>query len=312
MKKMIIFILIIMGCLSLLTAGTTGTAGTKYSVAILSFVERGVELEGRGAVVRDLVFSTLSKTPGIVLVERGQLDKIITETELNLSGVIAPKQAIRIGQLTGAKILITGSIFKIEENTHMVAKIISTETGRVKGCSTEGCENLEAPAVKLAEKIEKILLENTLQPAAPAAQSLNLDSLRRQLKGKRLPTAYVDISEKHIGRNAADPAAETEIIYIYKQLGGNVVDKEGDTSKTLFKIQGQGFSEFAGRTGNLVTVKARLEVKVLDNKGNVVAIDRESTVKVDLNEMIAGKAALQLAAQKIAARILPKIAAAGK
>ena len=71
---------------------------------------------------------------------------------------------------------------------------------------------------------------------------------------------------------------------------------------------GEGFSEFAMRHGNLVSVKARLEVKAVDRQTDkVIAMDRQTAVVVDLTEQIAGKSALQKAAAEIAERLLPKL-----
>jgi hypothetical protein len=63
------------------------------------------------------------------------------------------------------------------------------------------------------------------------------------------------------------------------------------------------------RHGNLISVKARLELKAIDQAtGKVVAIDRQTTVAVELTEQIAGKTALQEAGAMLAERMLPKIA----
>jgi ethanolamine utilization microcompartment shell protein EutS len=73
-------------------------------------------------------------------------------------------------------------------------------------------------------------------------------------------------------------------------------------------IKGEGFSEFALRCGNLISVKARLEIAAVDRAtGKVVATDRQTSVEVDLTEQIAGKKALQTAAAAIAERLLPKL-----
>jgi ribosome maturation factor RimP len=62
------------------------------------------------------------------------------------------------------------------------------------------------------------------------------------------------------------------------------------------------------RHGNLVSVKARLEVKAVDQaSGKIVAVDRQTTVAVDLTEQIAAKTALQQASAAIAERLLPKL-----
>ena len=83
--------------------------------------------------------------------------------------------------------------------------------------------------------------------------------------------------------------------------------QDADSKKADLIIAGEGFSEFAGRRGNLVSIKSRLEVKVLDKAGNVVAVDKQTTAEVDLAEQVAGKKSLQEASAKIAERILPKL-----
>ena len=49
-------------------------------------------------------------------------------------------------------------------------------------------------------------------------------------------------------------------------------------------------------------------MKAIDRRtGRVLAVDRQTTVALDLTEIIAGKTALQEAAAKIAERMLPKL-----
>jgi hypothetical protein len=74
------------------------------------------------------------------------------------------------------------------------------------------------------------------------------------------------------------------------------------------KLIGEGISEFASRIGDLVSVKARLEVKAIDPvNGQVIAVERQTVVMVDATEQIAAKNALQRAAAMIAERLLPKL-----
>ena len=44
----------------------------------------------------------------MILVERAELEKVLGEAELGLSGTVSPETAARIGHLTGAKVLVTG------------------------------------------------------------------------------------------------------------------------------------------------------------------------------------------------------------
>ncbi len=91
---------------------------------------------------------------------------------------------------------------------------------------------------------------------------------------------------------------------IAKELGFEVTE---DESQADIVIKGEGFSEFAMRKGNLISVKARVEIKALDKKQNIIAVDRQTSVEVDVVELMAGKKALQNASAKIASRLLVKI-----
>ena len=105
-----------------------------------------------------------------------------------------------------------------------------------------------------------------------------------------------------------DPAAETELTLFAKETGFEVIDPDAPEAKRAqVAVEGEGFSEFAMRRGNLVSVKARLEVKAIDrDSGRIIATDRQTAVEVDLTEQVAGKKALQSASAVIAERILPK------
>ncbi len=112
-----------------------------------------------------------------------------------------------------------------------------------------------------------------------------------------------------MGQITIDPAAETEIALFASESGFEVIDADkGAGRKAEVLLAGEGVSEFATRHGNLISVKARLELKAVDAaSGRVLAIDRQTAVQVDLSEQLAGKAALQEAAAEIASRLLPKI-----
>jgi hypothetical protein len=120
----------------------------------------------------------------------------------------------------------------------------------------------------------------------------------------------IQVTERHVGQRTIDPAAETELALFCRELGFTVVDNApGSRGEADVLLTGEGFSEFAARHGQLVSVRARLELKAVERRtGRVLAVGRQTTVAVDMTEQIAGKTALQEAAAELASRILPQLA----
>jgi hypothetical protein len=286
---------------------------TIYPSALLPFQERGAGAKGYGEKVTDLLFASLVVRPDFYLVERAEMQKLQDEQELNLSGMVPADQATQIGKLTGAKLLITGSVIESDNALFLVAKVIGTENGRVLGVSAEGkASDALAPLVQqLAEKIGKLMTEQASQLVVPlVTKEDRVAVLKAKLGDAPRPVLSIQVAERHVGQVTVDPAAETELGLIANEAGFTVLDKAAVESKPDVLITGEGFSEFAMRRGNLVCVKARLELKAIDREtGKVLATDRQTAVAVDLSEQLAGKAALQEAAAQLASRVLAKVVA---
>ena len=123
-------------------------APTVYPTAVLPFSERGREAKEFGSKVTDLAFANLVANPDLFLVDRKDMKKIFDELELNVSGAVNPNEATQVGQLIGAKLIVTGSALNVGNPLYLVAKIIGTETSRVVGASVKGRldDELDTPA----------------------------------------------------------------------------------------------------------------------------------------------------------------------
>jgi TolB-like protein len=282
-----------------------------FPVAIFPFQERGREVSELGNKATDLLFANLAAEPELYLVERADLKKILDEQELNVSGLVDPATATKVGQLTGAKILITGSVLQVDTSLYVIAKVIGTETSRVLGASVKGGvrDDLGGLVEELAKKVNELVSTRAEELVAkPVTREDQLADLKKKLGGGKRPTVAIDVKERHISQVAIDPAAETELALFCSESGFQVFDRQEGKKKADVLITGEGFSEFAARHGNLVSVKARLEVKAVDRAtGRLLAIDRHVSIGVDLSEQLAGKNALQNAAAELAGRILPKL-----
>lgn len=288
-----------------------------YPTALFVFEERGSGARDLGPKVADLLFAKLAAREGLSLVDREDLKKTLAEAELNLSGAVKAGEATKIGQLTGAKILVTGSVVHVDKKLYLVAKIIGTETSRVVGASVDGkaTDELDDLVNKLSDKVAETISKRSDELVAKVAvKGDRIAALKQQMKKGKRPSVMIKVSERHIGAATIDPAAQTELMLFCKELGFDVIDsEEGQKVKADVIISGEGLSTFASRRGNLMTVKARLEIKAVDRATDkVLAVDRQTVVVVDLTEPLAGKAALQEAAADIAERLLPKLLAETK
>ena len=278
-------------------------------VAIFDFESKDEAVRDLGPKISTLVNANLSAEPQIVTVERAELDKVLGEHELGLSGTVSSDSAAKVGQLTGAKVLVTGRVFKVDDQLFIVAKIIGTETSRVYGEMVQGNEKTSIAnlSADLAKKIAADVAKNgdTLVAKVETRQEL-VARIKKALGDKALPSVSVKIGEQHFGQRVIDPAAETELGSILQECGFKLVDS-GSTNRADVVITGDALSAYGTRKGNLISCKSRVEVKALRQNGDLITVDRQTSVAVDTAEQTAAKTALQNAAAGLAERLLTKL-----
>ncbi|MDB6053406.1 MAG: hypothetical protein JWN25_929 [Verrucomicrobiales bacterium] len=277
--------------------------------AILDFESKEEGMRDLGPKVSTLLNALLSADPNLIMVKRAELEKLMGEQELGLSGTVSPETAAKVGHLTGAKVLVTGRVFKVNKETFIVAKVIGTETSRVygemvKGAGSSSVSDLSGELAKkiaatIGQKGETLVAKIETRPE-------RIERIKKTLKADNLPSVSVKIPEVHHGPQITDPAAETEFGLILKECGFKLVD-EKSAEKADFEITGEAFSAFALRKGNLISCKARIEIKVHKSNGDIAAVDRQTSVAVDITEPTAAKTALQNAAAELAERVIAKL-----
>jgi len=278
-----------------------GFAKGEISVAVLNFDSK----ESSGDLAEDfgtLFEFSLGMQDGILLVARDQLDEALDELALGASGTVSPDYAGKIGQLTGAQVLVSGRLLSIGDGWVVVSKIMGTETMRLFSAkvsfSNEGeiGDAVEALGSDVAAQIRKHSQDLL---ATSDGEEDNLDQVIERAEGRILPKVRVVIPEEHIGRRVPDPAAQTEIIRILREVGFTVLDV-GSKEDADFSVTGEAFSEAGMRIRDLISCRARVEVKAVDaSSGTIVFSDAKSATAVDTTEFISGKTALQKAGGKI-------------
>ena len=261
-------------------------------------------------LVTDLLTASLSAEPQLLIVDRETLSKSLGEQALGLSGNITPETAAKVGQQTGAKVLITGRLFKSGNDWSIIVRMIGTESGRVYTETGRGSEaELANMVTALSTKLSKtLLLESTNLVVKADSKDQRIDRIIKSASPGRRPSVLIRIVEQNSGGSKNNSTVETELGFILQKAGFTLVDDKSK-DKPEIEITGESVSEAGTAKGDLVSARAVIEVKVLElSTGKILAIDRQKGTAVDIGRLTATRAALENAAEELAARLVPLLA----
>ncbi len=74
---------------------------------------------------------SLNKSKVFKMVERKDIQKILKELELSQTGLVSDENAVKVGKVIGAKMLITGKLYPKADNYEIFLKLLRVETGEV-------------------------------------------------------------------------------------------------------------------------------------------------------------------------------------
>jgi hypothetical protein len=317
-------------------SGPASQPSPAVTVAVLDYEASAPGNKDMGTQMAEVLTARLSVEDSFQLVERSGIAKILDEQKLKLVGLVDQDQAAKVGKLLGARLMVMGKVFVMDKKLMIVTKVVGVETGLVKGGirTVELSKPLSDTLSLLAEDVAALINKNA-GSLLPKGMELadQIAPILKALGQTPRPTVAVIVPEHHIERAVpravVDPAAETEIKRTLIQCKFKVVDSGlndlADWARDMMKgnakpwpaalgdadyvVVGEAFSEFAIRTGDLVTCTARAEINVISRKtGAIVLADRHTTRAVDLAENTAGKTALQLAGRRLGLEVCRKLA----
>ncbi|MDD5711323.1 MAG: FlgO family outer membrane protein [Smithellaceae bacterium] len=103
-------------------------AETKATVAVIDFETIGTE-DYLGRAVAEIMRTELIDTGKYRVVERSQINRVISEQSFQKSGIIDERSATEIGKLLGADLIIIGSVVKLGNAYTINARMIDLKTG---------------------------------------------------------------------------------------------------------------------------------------------------------------------------------------
>ncbi len=124
-------------------------------IAVLPFknATAAAKRDDYGSAVADMITTALVQSKKFNVIERQNIEKILKEQELWLSGIVDSGTTKKIGQITGVGFLVVGSVSKLGDYIEMDLRMLDTETGKIV-LSTSGKASSEE---KLRSAINKMV-----------------------------------------------------------------------------------------------------------------------------------------------------------
>ena len=305
MKKRIVILFVLLLCAGVCSFGQEAVVEESQLVptaAVLNFESRNRQAanENVGKSMGELLFVKLLEGGSVDLVERAELDKALDELHLSAVGMTSPDSQLKLGQMIGSKILITGAIFEAGKKRHAVAKIIGTETSRVKGCSVSGTGDYLELVPALAEKVQEILDKDVVKLLPPKATVVSAADNLAAVKGNGRKV-YLEVKED-IQQSVPDPASEIALKKTLLALDFQVVKTRSEAD---FAIVCEAIASNAGQYHKFSSAQARVELSVYQGKDNkLIATGARKETVAGATYIIAAKDAISQATLVLSSKVL--------
>lgn len=131
--------------------------GERMGLAVLPFQTKGLGTEMGEINVVEQMMTTFYGLNRFKLFERSQLEKILEEQKLGMSGILDASTAAEIGKGIGVDAIVLGSVTRSGGNIAIDARLIDTETAQIITAQDEMSDRTSIPDLK--EMINRLALK---------------------------------------------------------------------------------------------------------------------------------------------------------
>ncbi|OQX96339.1 hypothetical protein B6I21_01210 [candidate division KSB1 bacterium 4572_119] len=226
-------------------SGEVKQVGERMGIAVLPFETTGLGVEMGDINVVEQIMTTFYNMNRFKLFERTQLEKIMEEQKLGMTGIIDATTAAEIGKGIGVDAIVLGTVTRAGQNIQINARLIDTETSEIiaaqdASSTRTSITHLKSLIKNLAEKIinDLPLVEGFV--IAVSGDRLTLDiGLTKKIKKGMKCVVYREgqeivhpITKKVLGKKTEE-LGEVKLIEVYPEysIGKVTFQKTG-----LFEI----------------------------------------------------------------------------
>ncbi|MFH0947593.1 MAG: CsgG/HfaB family protein [Elusimicrobiota bacterium] len=131
--KITIFCLFCLFCLY-----NTSFCEDREKIAVMDIRAYGVEKEV-ATTVNEFIRNDLFEMGKYDVIERSQIELVLKEQRLQLTGALNSKEVIKVGEILGVKKIILGSFSRLKQKYFLILRIVDVENARVLSSKTEEC-----------------------------------------------------------------------------------------------------------------------------------------------------------------------------
>lgn len=244
-----------------------------------------------------LLMQHVGEIEDVELVERSEIDAIFDELALSQSGFVGTDDALAVGHLLGAEyFVLRGGGVEGDSVVTARLKLLHVPTGRVRiiaGTASDAsglAEDLKESVLSALED-DKKLREKSFARLEPAAVPDKVAERIRSMK----PVITIVLTERHREYEPQDGSALNSAIRILNQSGFHV--KAGGEQVGSYRLEGNVASDFGARRGELVSVIASADLRIIESATNSVigAVSSDRISGIDLTEESARRQAVDRA-----------------
>ena len=134
-------------------------AASSPTVAVMPFKDLSGQKASIGEAIRETVTTDLKDVPGLRVIERGNIDKVLAEQNLQASkSDLDPLSTVKVGKLLGATLIVAGAYQKAGPSVRLTARFVKVETGEVVG--TAKVDGAASDFLSLQDRVTTELLRS--------------------------------------------------------------------------------------------------------------------------------------------------------
>jgi curli biogenesis system outer membrane secretion channel CsgG len=137
MKKIWLITVILMICALALQVTAQDLKGLKKRIAVINFEDRARYGHNIGQGIADMLVTSLVESNQFMVIERSELDAIMKEQGLGMTGMVTPQSAAQVGKLLGIELIVTGSVSEFGEKKDKVGGGLGSLSGFKLGVSSK-------------------------------------------------------------------------------------------------------------------------------------------------------------------------------